>query len=136
MPQPIRNTEPTQKGPPSVASAASAYIFYTIFTVDAPSSDFSTSQVVSAARNFLSSSAAASSVDFFALDGDSPIPEAIFLAFIIVSHTGQSFEIIRKCLRLGPAQDVHFFLTRSHLSALKSRALIFSTNFQFIFTFK
>ena len=37
---------------------------------------------------------------------------------------------------LGPAQGVHFFYTRSHLSALKSCALIFWTNFQFIFTFK
>ena len=31
--------------------------------------------------------------------------------------------------RLGPAQDVHFLYTRSHLSAIKSCALIFSTNF-------
>ena len=34
------------------------------------------------------------------------------------------------------AQDVHFFYTRSHLSALQNCALILSTNFQFIFTFK
>ena len=41
------------------------------------------------------------------------------------------------CLfRLVPAQDVHFFYTRSHLSELQNCALIFSTNFQFIFTFK
>ena len=33
------------------------------------------------------------------------------------------------CLRLVPAQDVHFFYTRSHLSALQNCALIFSTNF-------
>ena len=38
--------------------------------------------------------------------------------------------------RLGPAQDVHFFYTCSHLSALKNCALIFSTNFQFILTYK
>ena len=31
--------------------------------------------------------------------------------------------------RLGQAQDVHFFYTRSHLSAIKSCASIFSTNF-------
>ena len=37
---------------------------------------------------------------------------------------------------LGPSQDVHFFYTLSHLSAPKSCALIFSTNFQSIFTFK
>ena len=38
--------------------------------------------------------------------------------------------------RLGPAQDVHFSYTHSHLSALQKRALIFSINFQFIFIFK
>ena len=38
--------------------------------------------------------------------------------------------------RLVPAQDVHFFYTRSHLSALPNCALIFSTNSQFIFIFK
>ena len=37
---------------------------------------------------------------------------------------------------LVPAQDVHFFYTRSHLSSLKSCALFFSSNFQFISTFK
>ena len=37
---------------------------------------------------------------------------------------------------LVPDQDVHFFYTRSHLSALQNCALIFSTNLQFIFTFK
>ena len=39
-------------------------------------------------------------------------------------------------LGLVPAQDVHFFYTRSHFSALQNCALIFSTNFQFIFTLK
>ena len=37
---------------------------------------------------------------------------------------------------LIPAQDVHFFDTRSHLSALLNFALISSTNSQFILTFK
>ena len=37
---------------------------------------------------------------------------------------------------LCPAQDIHPFVTCSHLNALQSCALIFSTNFQFIFTFK
>ena len=37
---------------------------------------------------------------------------------------------------LVPAQDVHFFYTRSHLRVLQSHALIFSTNFQFNFIFK
>ena len=32
-------------------------------------------------------------------------------------------------IRLGPAQDVHFFYTRSHLSALQNCALLLSTNF-------
>ena len=41
-----------------------------------------------------------------------------------------------KVMRLGPAQDVHFFYTRSYLSSLQSYALIFSANFRFIFTFK
>ena len=34
-------------------------------------------------------------------------------------------------IRPGPAQDIHFFYTRSHLSALQSCALILSTNVQF-----
>ena len=32
-------------------------------------------------------------------------------------------------IRFVPAQDVHFFYTYSHLSALQNCALIFSTNF-------
>ena len=39
-------------------------------------------------------------------------------------------------IRLVPAQDGPFFYTRSHLSALQNCALLFSTNFQFIFIFK
>ena len=42
----------------------------------------------------------------------------------------------RKGDRLVLDQDFHFFYTRSHLSALQNCALIFSTNFQFNFTFK
>ena len=38
--------------------------------------------------------------------------------------------------RIGPAPDVTFFYTLSNLSALQSCALIFSTNFHFIFSFK
>ena len=34
---------------------------------------------------------------------------------------------------LVPSQDIHFFYTRSHLSAQKRCALISATNFQFIF---
>ena len=37
---------------------------------------------------------------------------------------------------LIPAQDVHFFYTRSHFSAIQNCALIFSTNFHFIFPLK
>ena len=42
----------------------------------------------------------------------------------------------RLVFRLVPAQDVHFFYTRSHFSALQNCALLLSTNFQFNFTFK
>ena len=38
--------------------------------------------------------------------------------------------------RLGPAQDVHFFHTGSHVSALQSCILIFTSNFQCTYTFK
>ena len=38
-------------------------------------------------------------------------------------------------LRIVPAQDGPFFYTRSHLSALQNCALLFSTNFKFIFIF-
>ena len=37
---------------------------------------------------------------------------------------------------LVPAQDVHFFYTRSHFIAFQNCALLFSTNFQIIFIFK
>ena len=39
-------------------------------------------------------------------------------------------------LRRGPAQDVPFFYTQSHLSELQSFKLIISTDFRFIFIFK
>ena len=42
----------------------------------------------------------------------------------------------KKYTRLVPAQDVNFFYMRSNLNALQNCALNFSTNFQFIFTFK
>ena len=38
--------------------------------------------------------------------------------------------------RLCPAQDINFFYTGFHLSEVQSCALIFSTNFYFIFIFK
>ena len=38
--------------------------------------------------------------------------------------------------RLVPSQDVLFFYSRSHLSALQNCVFIFSANFVFIFTFK
>ena len=37
--------------------------------------------------------------------------------------------IPREDMGLVPAQDVHFFYTRSHLSELQNCALLFSTNF-------
>ena len=43
---------------------------------------------------------------------------------------------IENLIRLVPAQDVHFFYTHSHLSALQNCAVLFSTNFQIIFIFK
>ena len=46
------------------------------------------------------------------------------------------FDALTFYTRLGSAQDVHFLYMGSHLSALHSCTLIFSTNFQFIFTFK
>ena len=42
----------------------------------------------------------------------------------------------QNAFRLAPAQEVHFFYTRFHLSVLQNCALIFSTNFHLIFTFK
>ena len=42
----------------------------------------------------------------------------------------------QECVVLVPYQDRPFFYTRSHLSALQNCALLFSTNFQFIFIFK
>ena len=44
--------------------------------------------------------------------------------------------ITQGLIRLVPFQDVHFFYTRSHLSALQNCALLFSTNFQLIFILK
>ena len=44
--------------------------------------------------------------------------------------------IYHSLLGRDPAQDVHFFYTRSHFSAIENCALIFSINFKFILTFK
>ena len=60
---------------------ASAYIFYTTFTYDPPSSDFSFSPAASVTRNLLSSSSDSSSADFFDSDLDSPTPKADFWPF-------------------------------------------------------
>ena len=48
----------------------------------------------------------------------------------------QSHIIPSMLIWLVPAQDIHFFYTRSHFSALQSCAIIFSKHFQSIFTFK
>ena len=57
----------------------------------------------------------------------------------LIGETMQQLEVFQYAsaldIRLVPAQGVHFVYTRSHLSALKSCALNFSANFQFIFTF-
>ena len=76
----------------------SASWFYTTFPSDAPSSDFSPSSAASTARHLLSSSAAASSAAFFAYALDSAISKADFLAFLIASPTGKSFEVTSECL--------------------------------------
>ena len=60
---------------------ASAYRFYTTFTYDPPSSDFSFSPAASVTRNLLSSSSDSSSADFFDSDLDSPTPKADFWPF-------------------------------------------------------
>ena len=44
--------------------------------------------------------------------------------------------IVVENLRLVSAQEGPFFYKHSHLSALQNSALLFSTNFQFIFSFK
>ena len=59
---------------------------------------FSPSPAASAARHLLSSSAAEFYAALFASDLDSAIPKAYFLAFLIASPTGQSFEVTRECL--------------------------------------
>ena len=59
-----------------------------------------------------------------------------FAEKFVRQHTDQTQTKKYTDLRLVPAQDFHFFYTHSHLSALQNSALIFSTNFQFIFTFK
>ena len=60
----------------------------------------------------------------------------------IFTRDGTYFQLIKQdaardkqFVCLVPAQDVQFFYTRSHLSALQNCALLFSTNFQFIFIF-
>ena len=54
----------------------------------------------------------------------------------IFSSSSTNFHRVTLIQILAPAQDVHFFYTHSHLSALQNCALLLSTNFQFIFTIK
>ena len=63
-----------------------------------------------------------------------PDSEKNMKKFRVIMGQGQEIEDDKECL--VPAQDVHFFYTRSHLSALQNCSLIFSTNFQFIFILK
>ena len=45
-------------------------------------------------------------------------------------HDGVNSDIFDwNCKKLAPAQNRHFFYTRSHLSALQNCALLYSTNF-------
>ena len=60
------------------------------------------------------------------------IPTVIMITVVIWNH----LLMILYWKRLVPAQDRPFFYTRSHLSALQNCALLFSTDFQFIFIFK
>ena len=49
-----------------------------------------------------------------------------------VQYNVQTLNVIKapaKGFGFGPAQDVHIFYTRSHVSALQSCALIFLTDF-------
>ena len=66
------------------------------------------------------------------------IPPHIALQTIHWSKIDQKYSIcaLDSRKRHVPDQDVQFFYTLSHLSALQNCALYFSTNFQFIFTFK
>ena len=47
----------------------------------------------------------------------------------------KTFIFWQSWIRLVPAQDVHFFYTRSHLNALQNCELLFSINFQLVFIF-
>ena len=47
----------------------------------------------------------------------------------LLKYYWEQQRIVPNTGRLGPAQDIHFFYTRSHFSALQNDALIFSANF-------
>ena len=55
---------------------------------------------------------------------------------LVVANTDGLPSGLMGSVGLVPAQDEPFFFTRSHLSALQNCALLFSTNFHFIFIFK
>ena len=67
---------------------------------------------------------------------NSAVDEIIMQKDNKVSSGTEAQEIIESEFGLVPAQDVHFFYTRSHLSALQNCAVLFSTNFYIIFILK
>ena len=54
----------------------------------------------------------------------------------VETPNGHIAEYTSNVIGLVPSQDGPFFFTRSHLSSLQNYALLFSTNFQFIFILK
>ena len=70
------------------------------------------------------------------LRGDLCVNDVITDKNVVTKIMNNSTGLQRIELRLVPAQDVHFFYTRSHLSVLQNCAVLFSTNFQIIFIFK
>ena len=54
----------------------------------------------------------------------------------IIGQKDKPIAFYSRNIRPSPYQDVHFFYTRAHFSALQNCALILSSNFQFIFKFK
>ena len=55
---------------------------------------------------------------------------------MIIHKMNHNLYMFHFIFRLVPAQDVHFFYTRSHLSALQNCAVLFSTNFYLFFILK
>ena len=96
------------EGPIISCLTASVSILYTKFPDYSPPSNFPPSLEAYDARHLISSSAAAYYYAFFASDLDSTIPKSDFLAFLITSATGKSFEVTCACL-MDPHRHRFFF---------------------------